>query len=349
MIKEIENRRKSKEIEFKKLRDKIRKTELLVTTITSNKNGLENLGNTCYMNTCLQLLIHCTPFLLKLFKEEPQEKLSKEFYNLCNNQLVECSTPRNLKTLFGNKHRRFRGFYQQDTQEFCRLFLEDISSEMNRVKIIPPYMELDYSNKSKIELNSEYDKVFRRREDSIIVDTFYSQIINIFKCKCGYESYSYQKILDIPLLFIGNGTQKINNLLEKFFEGDFIDWGVECKNCDKIEKHKKIVKFAYPPEILILSLQRYDPKTKKKNNCEVKFSEELNIKKFSDIDCCGDFSTKYNLIGIANHFGDLNFGHYYAFINIDKTWYEFNDNSSFPCEKVDKSSEAAYILFYERE
>ena len=345
----IEERRKSKELEIKKERDRIRKIELLVTTITSNRNGLENLGNTCYMNTCLQLLIHCTPFLLKLFKEGPKEKLSKEFYDLCNNQLNECSTPKNLKILFGNKHRRFKGIYQQDTQEFCRLFLEDISTEMNRVKIIPPYIELDYSNKNKIELNNEYDKIFRRREDSIIVDTFYSQIINIFQCKCGFESYSYEKILDIPLLFIGNGTQKVNNLLEKFFQSDIIDWGVECKNCGKIEKHKKIVKIASPPEILILSLQRYEPKTKKKNNCEVKFTEELDIKKYSDIDCCGEFSTKYHLIGIANHNGDLNFGHYFAFINIDKKWFEFNDDSSFPCEKVDKSSENAYILFYERE
>ena len=74
---------------------------------------------------------------------------------------------------------------------------------MNKIKIITPYIELDNYGKSKIQLNYEYDKIFKRREDSIVVDTFYGQTINIFKCKCGYESYSYQKFLDVPLLFVG--------------------------------------------------------------------------------------------------------------------------------------------------
>ena len=41
---------------------------------------------------------------------------------------------------------------------------------------------------------------FKSRENSIIVDIFYNQIINIFTCSCGFESYSFQKLLDIPLL-----------------------------------------------------------------------------------------------------------------------------------------------------
>jgi ubiquitin C-terminal hydrolase len=45
----------------------------------------------------------------------------------------------------------------------------------------------------------------------------------------------------------------------------------------------------------------------------------------------------------------MNFGHYYAFINIEKEWFEFNDSSCFPCEKFNKSSQTAYILVYQRE
>ena len=191
------------------------------------------------MNTCLQLLIHCSPFIEKLFIEEPKEKLSNNFYNLCNSQISNISKPIELKNEFANKHNNYNGYSQHDTQEFCRLFLEDISSEMNKVKINPPYIELKSDNKNKIQLNYEFDKIFKRREDSIVVDTFYGQIINIFQCKCGYETYSYEKFLDIPLLMKEKGKQKVNNLLEKCFETDKIEWRENCKECKKKKTIKK--------------------------------------------------------------------------------------------------------------
>ncbi len=78
------------------------------------------------------------------------------------------------------------------------------------------------------------------------------------------------------------------------------------------------------------------------------FTENIDLKKFSDKDCVGDYSTKYNLIGIGNHTGSMDFGHYYAFINIQNKWYEFNDSSCYEI-KLNKISETAYILVYERE
>ena len=348
VLEQIEERRKIKELQLKKERERRRKILLGVTNIVVNKNGLNNLGNTCYMNTCLQLLIHCSPFIEKLFIEEPKEKLSNNFYNLCNSQISNISTPTELKNEFANKHNNYIGYKQHDTQEFCRLFLEDISNEMNKVKINPPYIELKNDNKTKIQLNYEFDKIFKRREDSIVVDTFYGQIINIFQCKCGLESYSYEKFLDIPLLIKEKGKQKVNNLLEKFFENDTIEWNEKCKECKKKKEHKKLVKIAYPPEILIISLQRYDVRLKKKNNCKIVFTENIDLKKFSDKDCVGDYSTKYNLIGIGNHTGSMDFGHYYAIINIQNKWYEFNDSN---CNeiKLNKVSDTAYIFVYERE
>ena len=38
------------------------------------------------MNTCLQLLIHCPPFIDRLIEISPNSKLSGEFYKLCKNQ-----------------------------------------------------------------------------------------------------------------------------------------------------------------------------------------------------------------------------------------------------------------------
>ena len=99
------------------------------------------------------------------------------------------------------------------------------------------------------------------------------------------------------------------------------------KNVKKKRYHIKTVKFTQPPNILILSLQRIDCKTKRKNDCMVEFSEELNIKQYIDEECGHGNEYKYLLYAIENHSGSINFGHYYAYNKLnDTTWYEFNDS-----------------------
>ena len=56
-------------------------------------------------------------------------------------------------------------------------------------------------NSSKKDQNNIFHHNFCERENSIISNIFYSQIISIFICECKCETYSFQKIMDLPLLF----------------------------------------------------------------------------------------------------------------------------------------------------
>ena len=58
----------------------------------------------------------------------------------------------------------------------------------------------------------------------------------------------------------------------------------------------------------------------------------------------------YDLIGVSNHFGSLNGGHYTASCKNANTgkWFNFNDSSVNPCSKSQVVSSAAYLLFYRR-
>ena len=89
-----------------------------------------------------------------------------------------------------------------------------MNTELNEVKKKKPYIELKTYGKSKIQCDREFDENFKGRENSIIMDSFYGQIINIFTCKCGFKDYSFQKVLDLPLLLQNNNNSvKIENLL----------------------------------------------------------------------------------------------------------------------------------------
>ena len=116
-------------------------------------------------------------------------------------------SPSEFKSFFSKKHRLFSGFSQHDSQEFLRHMLEDISLEMNRVRTIPAYKELDTKNKNKVQINNEFHNLFVDREDSIVLDIFQGQLCNTFECEqCKFKTYSFEKFIDLPIL-LGNKLQ----------------------------------------------------------------------------------------------------------------------------------------------
>ena len=326
-----------------------------VNSIINSTIGLNNLGNTCFMNTCLQNLIHSEDFIKRLISKKSSisrsTPISYYFFNLCQ-ELSNSSravSPTKFKEKFGLKHHLFAGYGQNDTQEFCRVLLEDMNTELNEVKKKKPYVELTTSGKSKIQCDREFDENFRGRENSIVMDSFYGQIINIFTCKCSFKDYSFQKVLDLPLLLQSSSSVSITSLLEDYFEDEKIKFETKCEKCGKKTVHLKEIRFSQPPNILILSLQRINPRTKRKNSCAVSFPEILNINKFIDGDCGHANEGEYVLYGIGNHSGTINFGHYYAYIKLnDKYWYEFNDSFVSKKGEINTNSTSAYTLFYKK-
>jgi ubiquitin C-terminal hydrolase len=326
--------------------------------------GIINLGNTCFINSCLQVLIHCNPFINKFFNKcrqpglinQKDTPISLEFFFVCKSMVNTINTGdkyidiTNFKQNFGAKHPQFEGYLQNDSQEFCRILLEDISRELNEVKIKSIYRLLSNSDmKSKKLRDEDFHKNFTQREKSIITDIFYAQIVNIFTCKCKAEIYSFQKILDFPLLFpenINNDIITINELLKLYFQTENIDFESKCDACHKIYSHKKEIKISRPPEILILSLQRINEK-QEKLRYKVEFPQILDIYPYVDHDCGYDRECKYNLFGIINHEGRIDFGHYFSFIKIgNRNWFKFNDSRVSKIDKINDCSEDVYALFY---
>ena len=354
---------------IKKELNKINEKFTIPQLITKSLTGLVNLGETCYMNAGLQNLIHCIPFINQLFdllngsKELFEQKLiSNSFINLCLSLIkidnynlkynLNSYDPISFRNSFCRNHIQYSDHEQHDSLEFIRILLDDISKELNQTKIISKYKELSTEGKTKEQQNLEYNEFYLCRENSIIVKVFYSQIMNIFVCQCGDTSYSFEKILDIPLLFPKETNEKeinLDDLILNYFEGEDISWNLPCQKCGKkdLSRNKKI-KITILPSVLIFSLQRFNPATGVKINKYINFNEVIDLKQFCDNDFFnGKLNAQYKLFGISNHSGTINFGHYYSYTRVGNNWFEFND-SFVKLINLTFFSKSAYFFFYEK-
>ena len=156
----------------------------LVNALATSTLGFKNIGDTCYMNTAIQILIHLKNFMQKIADLDINDKntltesflqLMRDIYELINlsenNPLAKNSilfySPIYFKHRFTNKYVLFCN-WQHDSKEFTRLFLKELIEENNNVQERSPYYEIDNENKTKFEISQEYNKFFKSREHAFI-------------------------------------------------------------------------------------------------------------------------------------------------------------------------------------
>ncbi|XP_035684989.1 ubiquitin carboxyl-terminal hydrolase 20-like isoform X1 [Branchiostoma floridae] len=105
--------------------------------------GLQNIGNTCYMNAALQALSNCPPLtnyflecggMVGMSKTEKKPGLSKSYLKLMlemwhkkrPSYLVPVSIAHGIKMV----NPMFRGYTQQDSQEFLRCLMDQLHEEL---------------------------------------------------------------------------------------------------------------------------------------------------------------------------------------------------------------------------
>ena len=147
-----------------------------------------NLVNTCFINACLQVLIHCPLFIFNLIKRlnlvNENTPITSNFLSICNimanveDKRIDIS---DFKNILGLKHEIYLSYIQNDSQEFCRILLEDISRELNETKVLSLYRILSNSDsKSKKQRDIDFHENFIQREKSLVTDLFYAQILKLF-------------------------------------------------------------------------------------------------------------------------------------------------------------------------
>lgn len=123
-----------------------------------------------------------------------------------------------------------------------------------------------------------------------------------------------------------------------------------CSNCKEDNTATKQMHIFKAPNILILTLQRF--KNGQKNSDYVDFPiEGLDMRPYV---ACHEPQMLYDLYGVVNHSGGLNFGHYTAkcFNESTQKWHNFNDSHVTDVSSTSLHSQivtpSAYVLFYRR-
>ena len=220
----------------------------------------------------------------------------------------------------------------------------DSNSFINESPNISPRRQMIFGDES--------EKVLKYKNEK---DENMDRIIIVWNTKFikGFARFTDVNLYDICEKIYEKSTNKdmkLDKLFEEFSEEEKLDKDnlYRCENCrEELEAKKKIEIYHLPP-ILIIHLKRFNNNKKINNFIDYPLTD-LDLKKYIKSE---ETVPKYDLFGVVNHFGSLDYGHYTAFcLNYhDNNWYEYNDRI---VNKVQKGKEKdivvnknAYILFY---
>lgn len=189
--------------------------------------GLSNLGNTCYMNSGLQCLVHIPKLRDYFFYGGYEQEINLDnplgyngtvataFGNLIQNlysyhwnqQQYQSYSPNRFKMTLGQANSMFAGYMQQDSQEFLAFLLDSLHEDLNRIHD-KPYIEKPTLETSEELADENAVKQLAKktwdahlaRNDSVINDLFVGMYKSTLKCPtCKNISITFDPYNDLTL------------------------------------------------------------------------------------------------------------------------------------------------------
>lgn len=179
--------------------------------------GLRNIGNTCFMNATLQMLVNCKELQIFFTGDHYRTDINvsnplgfggrlanvfAEFMKQMWNGLNRTYEPATVKELVAEKAPQFANFAQHDAHEFLSFLLDGLHEDLNRVRAKPYTSTVEAAGRPDIEVSKEAWKNHLLRNDSIFVDLFHGQLKSRLQCpKCSRVSVTFDPFVYLAVPF----------------------------------------------------------------------------------------------------------------------------------------------------
>ena len=334
--------------------------------------GLSNLGNTCFLNSCLQALSHTYELhnalntqivadRMAVSKHADDLRIFQEWKELAetmwsgNGVVKPMKFVLSVQQVANNKGIEiFTGWAQNDVTEFLRFIVNCFHTSIARtVKVNIVGKPKTNSDHLAIKCYEMLRENFNK-EYSEIQDLFYGIMVSEISGAREIHSLKPEQyfILDLPIP-IAEGLNRpidIYDCLNEFCKEELMTGDNQWYNEKTGQKEdvKKRMRFWNFPKILVITLKRFTVSRNRisKTSDLVDFPlTGLDLSKYVEDYLPNKYV--YDLYGICNHMGSTNGGHYTAFVkNCENKWIHYNDESVELIEKSNIVTPMAYCFFY---
>ena len=329
--------------------------------------GLGNVGNSCYLNACVQILSHTYELSEYLEKQTYTRKINKVVDSMLliewdklrklmwsdNCTIAPWGFVKTVQKVAASKGRHlFTGHAQNDAQEFL-LFLVDgfhmaLAREVDMEVIGTAMNDTDKLAQTCYGMM----KNMYRKEFSEMLGIFYGIHVSEITSIATGEILS-QTPEPFSVISLSIPDNKDNPSILDCFDQYCAKESLEKENAwfnDKTnqkEDAKRGIVYWSLPEVLIIDLKRWS-RTGNKNNKLVDIPlEGLDLSKY--VKGYNKHKYVYDLYGSCNHSGGALGGHYTAHVkNANGQWYSFNDTNVCPIEPDKVVSPLSYCLFFRK-
>ncbi|KAG2613399.1 hypothetical protein PVAP13_4KG352400 [Panicum virgatum] len=306
--------------------------------------GLLNCGNSCFANVVLQCLSCTRPLVAYLLGKDHSRECSTRHEDWCFLCELQCHvqrasesiypfSPVNILSHLPNIGGNLGYGRQEDAHEFMRFAIDKMQSAC-----------LDeYGGEKAVDLNMQ--------ETTIIQHIFGGRLQSQVQCTaCGMVSNRYDNMMDLTVEIQGD-AESLEKCLDQFTAVEWLDGDnkYKCDGCNDYVKARKHLSVHQAPNILTITLKRFQSGRFGKLNKRVTFPMNLDLTPYMS---STDGSDLYDLYAVVVHLDMLNasfFGHYICYIKGSRgNWYKIDDCKVMIVDEEEVHAQGAYMLLYSR-
>ncbi|XP_028172565.1 ubiquitin carboxyl-terminal hydrolase 36 [Ostrinia furnacalis] len=304
--------------------------------------GMQNVGNTCYLNSTLQALFHVPALANWLVSESGHaEKCNQqEACVICGMRATLMATqksggapikPWQVYSKLRLICRHLTPGRQEDAHEFLRYLVE--AMEKCYLSRFVNSDKLDQYSKETTPMNQILGGYLR----------------STVRClACHHLSTTYQHFQDLLLDIRKHST--LDEALDSFFSRERLeDLGYKCEACNKKVSATKQFFIERAPMVLCIALKRFSL-TGGKLSKHVQFRKKITLNKYI-YNKNNNQQLSYKLVSLVTHLGpSQNCGHYTAIGQApNSNYYQFDDSCVRPLPLSAVLGTNAYIMFFEKD